>query len=190
MASKLYSMDEQLLVARANRILKAAMQRALGGSEGGEEMEKAVVFATKKVQSVMGADQDFLKLSGADEEKVRDIIEVATYITESKRLTLKGLKEQAKNQLEGFYGKPEDQITKDQKELFMKARDSGLLSKLVEIGLNYEQVLGIQEVYYDKKASVQRIYGALHDYVNNTNGVRESYGSIYDFLSARFDNQV
>ena len=189
MASKLYSMDQQLLVARANRILKAAMQRALGGSEGGDEMEKAVTYALKRVHAVMGEDTDALKLSGADEEKVREVVEGADYITSAKRLTLKGLKEQKAAQLSGFYGKPADQITAAEEQLFTQARDSGLLAKMVEIGLNYEQVRGIQEEF-GEEMSVRDLFGALNEYVNNTNGVRESTGSLYDFISQRYAGEV
>lgn len=186
---KAYSQAEQLLVARANRILKSAMQRAAGASAFGDEMENAVEFALKKVHSVMGEDTDKLGLSGLSEDKVREVIEAAEYITESKRLTIKGLQEQAKNQMEGFYHRDLSEISQKEQEFFMKTRDSGLFQKMIEIGLNYEQVRGIAEEF-GSELSTKELWTAIDDYVNNKDNSRESEGELYDYIQARYPDKL
>lgn len=196
-----FTQSEKLLVARANRILKAARQRVAEGGKYSKEMEGAVDFASKKVRAVMGSRAESLKLSGASITKKERILETARGIVESKKLTVSGIQATNKKAISRFYGKSYNEITQKEKDVFYALRDSGTLHKISEIAYLHSSIAGAA-IQIAPNLSAEKIVEALTDYVNNKiipgvskegtdgeiKGVRESV-AFYDYLYERYIKQ-
>lgn len=198
-----FTLNDKLLVARANRILKAARQRVAEGGKWAREMENAVEFAGKKVAAVEKGKREYLKLSGKTETEKERVLEAARGILESKRLTVKGVQEVNKKSIAAFYGKKYGEVTEDEKRVFYQLRDNGMLDKIKEIAIMHTSAVGAT-FRMAPKLKPDQVVEALTDYVNNKvvpgvsaetggelKGVRDTFtgednGGYYDYLQKRY----
>ena len=187
--------EEKLLIARANRILKAARQRVAGGEKYAPAMRTALKFANKKVKNALGGRGSYLKTTGLSQTKINKILDVARGITESKYLTIKGIRETEKKQLSRFYSKDISEVTAKEKEVFLTLRDTGVLEKIREVAYMHSSLAGAA-MEIAPKLDAGQVVEALTDYVNNRVmpevgqgnkdlGVRERL-SFHDYIYERY----
>lgn len=186
-----YSRDLTLKAARANRLINAARKRLKEDIAKGtydRRTKRAVDFAKKEIESIYGKGAEGFKLKGMTDHQIQQIESAIDRVLAAKALTKKGLQEVKQKQLEGFYGKPYKEITKEEREIFDYLLESGTLEKVKEIDYRYEALApAIMDADGMPKEEIQK---SIYNWVNNVGKVREQAQQTGRVIFKTFDPET
>ena len=186
----------QKKVMRANRILNNARKRLEeGGKYGNELMARSLHFAELEIQKIYGEGAEGFSIKGMTEEQLQRIEKAVDDILSRKTLTVKGQQEMKRNSLEGFYGKPYEEITAKERRMFDMLLSSGILDKVKEIAFVHTSMLNAAEMIAPEM-SAKKTVEAISDWVNNVDGAREGAGNgevtgnFYDYIHEKYIKEL
>lgn len=206
MASKSYSRDLLLKVARANRLIELEKQRQITGEILGDAVQMkqkewgatALHFAQKEIKAIFGEDADKFKLKGATEAQIRKVEAAVERVLDSKMLTKSGRKEMIKTNTAAFFRKDPSEVTSSDMELLSKLDSTGLLDKLKELGYQYSHLLEALDMAKvekreERSLTVDEKIDIIRQIVNNAGSVEEKhkredgeidyYGALGEYLN-------
>lgn len=202
--SALYSADMVQLVAQANRrIAQEAKRQEAGGAQATEAGAVALHYAQKELDHIYGYNSGVEKLSlkgETDPQRIADIVEAATRITESKMLTVSGRKEAHQKAMASFFDVDRGEITAEQRSLYeeltrvrtsYRKKDKGvsysLFDRLKEFagGYNAGSIKDAVQMMVENGLSSEDITKTIRNYIRK-NAPKVEAESIYDYLADKY----